>query len=422
MKLRRLSRHLTNVLAVVSCGSVAAHDIGQDHEHAEGGWNAKAGFVSDTDYTAPLFNTRGKPEEVIVKRAIWLAEQYDIQRTPEQNKRASEARKKYSEAIAINSILPASVGIIGNTYETFTKGVIRNRDAGITLASATVYAFPAAIPEGQTAYDVIAASDEVIRDQGMIKVDTTKDIRRAKSSGVMAVMYNTQGADYVAEDLSDHAERSYASGIRTMNFTYNNNNMLAGGGSRQDMGLTDSGKQWVKKAQAANLVIDVSHSSNQAAIDAAAIATKPIIASHSNAQGVWDIPRNMSDEALKAVASTGGVVCPTGVGLFLNAEGDASPERFVEHVVYVAELIGRDRVCFSTDYVHNILDYYKRDIGNTDVYPPELGFGGPTSNVAPENIWDIVTILEDEHGWSEEEIIGFMGENLMRTYQANWKK
>ena len=71
--------------------------------------------------------------------------------------------------------------------------------------------------------------------------------------------------------------------------------------------------------------------------------------------------------------------------------------------------------------MHNILDYYTRDIGNTDVYPPELGFGAPASNIAAEHIWDVAAILEDQHHWTETEIRGFLGENLMRVYQANWK-
>lgn len=400
--------------------SVNAHDIGHEHEHVEGGWNAKAGFVSDTDYQANLFNPRGKDKATLVKRAIWLAEQYDLERTPAQDKRALQAREKYQGAIAINSILPASVGIVGNTHESFTKAVKRNQDAGLTLASATLYAFPGSSGE-QSAYQVAKASDKVIAEQDMVKVDTTTDIREAKKMGKMAVMYNTQGADFVAEDTKKHSLKSYQHGIRTMNFTYNNNNVLAGGGSKQDLGLTDLGQQWVIDAQQAGIVIDVSHSSNQAAIEAAKIATKPIMASHSNAQAVWDVSRNMSDEALLAVAATGGAVCPTGVGMFLNKEADASPERYIEHVIYVADLIGKDKVCFSTDYVHNIEDYYKRDIANTDIYPPELGFGAPISNIAAENIWDVAALLEDKHGWTEKEIRGFLGENLMNVYQANWK-
>ena len=261
----------------------------------------------------------------------------------------------------------------------------------------------------------------VIRELGMVKVDSVADIRNAKKKDNMAVMYNAQGADYVADDLKGHAKKSYEGGIRTINFVYNSNNMLAGGGSKNDMGLTELGREWVKVAQAANLVIDVSHSSDLTAIEAAKIATKPIIASHSNAKGVHNVGRNISDEAIKAVAGTGGVICPVGAGLFLNADGDASPKRFVEHVVYIAKLVGRDKTCFATDYVHNILAYFERDIPNVKIYPPELGFGSPAQNIAPENIWDIASILEDDHGWSEKDIRGFLGENLMRVYEANWK-
>ncbi len=403
--------------------NVTAHEIPPYlHEHVEGGWNAKAGFVSDEDIESHLWNPRGKSRKQILERARWVAGQYDLKRTPEQQARAAEMRKKYADAIVINSLMPASVGIIDNTHEDFTRAVKRNRDAGMTLTSGSVYAFPGAIPEGATAYSVIEQSDVVIREQGMIKVDTTADVRRAKKEKNLAVMYNAQGADYVAEDLEYHAEKSYREGIRTINFVYNSNNMLAGGGSKNDMGLTELGRQWVKTAQAANLVIDVSHSSDLTAIEAAEISTKPILATHSNAKGVHDVGRNISDEAIRAVASTGGAICPVGAGLFLNAEADASPERFVEHVVYIAQLVGRDKVCFATDYVHNILAYLERDIPNVEIYPPELGFGAPSQNIAPENIWDVATILEDEHNWSDEEVRGWLGENLMRVDEANWKQ
>jgi microsomal dipeptidase-like Zn-dependent dipeptidase len=415
------SRLILAALAATAAFSTYAHEIPPHvHDHSEEGYNAEAGFVSDVDIESRLWNPRGKSLEEIARRAAWLAEQYDLQRTPEQRARADEVRKKYADAVAINSLMPSAVGIIGNTHEHFTKAVIRNRDAGMTLTSGTVYAFPDAIAEEDTAYTIIEKSDVVIREQGLIKVDTTADIRNAKTAGNMAVMYNAQGADYVAEDLEMHAEKSYDGGIRTINFVYNSNNMLAGGGSTNDRGLTDLGREWVKVAQGANLVIDVSHSSDQTAIEAAAIATKPIIASHSNAQGLHDVGRNISDEAIKAVAGTGGVICPVGAGLFLNAEGDAAPERFVEHILYISDLVGRDKVCFATDYVHNILAYLERDIPNVEIYPPELGFGAPTQNIAPENIWDVAAILEDEHGWSEEEIRGVLGENLMRVYEANW--
>jgi microsomal dipeptidase-like Zn-dependent dipeptidase len=64
---------------------------------------------------------------------------------------------------------------------------------------------------------------------------------------------------------------------------------------------------------------------------------------------------------------------------------------------------------------------FAANVANVDVYPPEKGFGPPASNMAGRHIWDVIAILEDEHGWSEEEIRGFLGENLLRVYEANWE-
>jgi len=420
LKLMKI-KTLTIVTMVTISSYSFAHDIGQEHEHIEGGWNAKAGFVSDTDHTAQLWNPRGKSQAEIIKRAIFLAEKYDLERTPEQIERANQARTKYQDAIAINSILPTSDGIIGQGPKHMKKAVLRNQKAGMTVASSTVYAFPGAIPEDATAYSVVAASQKVADEFGSPQAFTVQDIRETKAAGKTAFIYNTQGSDYVVEDMEFHAKQSYEAGIRTMNFTYNKTNKLAGGNSEPKVGLTELGKQWIDHANNAGIVIDVSHSSSQTAIDAANYAKKPIIASHSNAFALMPQQRNLSDEAIEAIGKNGGAICPTGVGVFLNAELDASPERYVEHVVYIADKIGKDKVCFSTDYVHGILDFYKRDIPNVDIYPPEQGFSSPLSNMAAENIWDVAALLEDKYGWTDEEVRGFLGENLMRVYAENWK-
>ena len=67
-----------------------AHDIGHEHTHVEGGWNAKAGFVSDTDITAKLWNPRGKSQEEIDRRAEFVEQSFDGARTPEERAAATE--------------------------------------------------------------------------------------------------------------------------------------------------------------------------------------------------------------------------------------------------------------------------------------------------------------------------------------------
>jgi membrane dipeptidase len=246
------------------------------------------------------------------------------------------------------------------------------------------------------------------------------DIRRAKAEGKMAIIFNVQGSDFVVEDMGLLAVAK-KKGLGVANFVYNNDNELAGGGTSQESGVTDLGKEFIAAANANKVVVDCSHSSNQTCIDAASYSTKPNVASHSNVAALFGVGRNMSDEALVAVGSTGGAVCNTGVGLFLNAKGNASPEEYVEHVVYTAKLIGKDKTCYSTDYMPAAGKMFAGNVANVDVYPPEKGFGAPASNMAAEHIWDVVAILEDDYGWNDAEIRGFLGENLMRVYEANWE-
>ena len=60
-------------------------------------------------------------------------------------------------------------------------------------------------------------------------------------------------------------------------------------------------------------------------------------------------------------------------------------------------------------------------LGTPYFMPPEQGFGPPAENMAAEHIWHVVGILEDKYGWSDDEIRGFLGGNLLRLYEANWQ-
>ncbi len=375
--------------------------------------------ISNVDVTARLWNPRGKTPEQIAERAKYLTDAYDLKRTPEQQARAAKAREKYRDAVAVNAVMIGSVGMTGIEAEHFVAGLERNKKAGISLTSVTAFAYPSDGP--MHVFDRQRATLPLLEgNTDFVFANSTEEIREAKRAGKLAVIFNTQGADYAIEDLAA-METAHELGIRVSNFTYNNNNALAGGGSSQDMGVTDLGRQWVEKAQSLNIVMDCSHSSNQACIELAEMSDRPIIASHSPAHALNAINRNITDEAMQAIASTDGVICTTGVGFFLNAEGDASPEEYAKHVNYTGDTIGRDKTCFSTDYMHNPWGMFSKNVENVDVFPPEKGFGVPAENTAAEHIWDVAAILEDEYGWSDEEIRGFLGENLLRVYEANWK-
>ena len=146
--------------------------------------------------------------------------------------------------------------------------------------------------------------------------------------------------------------------------------------------------------------------------------------SHSNPKGVYDMKRNASDAAIKAVAKTGGVIAINCMGPFLSKSGmDASPEMLARHADYVKKLVGAKHVAFGSDHVADsiISGAIALIKSNPNAWPKSMGYGSDAQLSPPSIIWGVVTELEMEHSWTEDEIRGFLGKNALRVYKANWK-
>ena len=89
-------RTATFMISACISGGVVAHEIGHEHEHVEGGWNAEAGFVSDVDIEARLWNPRGKTQEEIDARAEYLVQFFDAGRTAEERAADDEIKERYA--------------------------------------------------------------------------------------------------------------------------------------------------------------------------------------------------------------------------------------------------------------------------------------------------------------------------------------
>ena len=85
------------------------------------------------------------------------------------------------------------------------------------------------------------------------------------------------------------------------------------------------------------------------------------------------------------------------VGLFLNAEGEASVEALAEHVNYVGDLVGREHTCYGSYYSYMYKSFLEDFIAVVDKYPPEKGFAAPTQNSNDGDIWGVARALEDDY-------------------------
>lgn len=112
-------------------------------------------------------------------------------------------------------------------------------------------------------------------------------------------------------------------------------------------GLTDFGRELIARMEAAGVVLDLAHSSAAVIDDALAIATKPIVVSHTGVRGTCDNSRNLSDEQLRGIAATGGVV---GMAIFEHAVCGTGVDATARAMRHTAEVIGVEHVALGTDW------------------------------------------------------------------------
>lgn len=112
-------------------------------------------------------------------------------------------------------------------------------------------------------------------------------------------------------------------------------------------GLTAAGRQMVRRMEARSLVVDVAHASAETIDDVLAIASRPVVASHTGVRGICDNARNLSDNQLRGIAMTGGLV---GIGFWDTATGGTDVASIVRSVRYAVDLVGAVHVALGSDF------------------------------------------------------------------------
>jgi membrane dipeptidase len=135
------------------------------------------------------------------------------------------------------------------------------------------------------------------------------DIERIVHNGKIAAVLTAEGGHQIDNDLG--VLREYRRrGILSMTLSHFRNNDWADSSTDKPAhnGLTDFGKQVVREMNRIGMIVDVSHVSDKTFYDALAVSTKPVILSHSSCRALSDVPRNVTDDMLRALAKNGGVI------------------------------------------------------------------------------------------------------------------
>jgi len=266
------------------------------------------------------------------------------------------------------------------------------RAGGVDAQFFSIFVLPARTPPDSYFTEALAQIEAV---QGMVAAShgrlavarTAREVRENAARGIHSVLFGVEGGHALgnvseAKQLA-HLGRLASEGVRYMTLTWTNSNPIGGssGDDGDGRGLTDFGRELLDRMQKLGVMMDLSHVSDPLFWDAIRYVKKPVILSHSSARALANVPRNVSDAMLRAVARNGGAVCVNYNPAFLDAEYarkqaplwaamrslpiDAGWRRVQEesarlppvplgrladHIIHMIEVAGADHVCLGSDF------------------------------------------------------------------------
>jgi membrane dipeptidase len=323
------------------------------------------------------------------------------------------AEKLYEAATICDMTLPFGEGLEGR--ET---ALDRYFKSGVTFVSLTVGSDEAGT--GVTVHNIgeVQAMIRAHSDRIML-ARSVKDIRDAKRLGKLAVGFHFQGS-LPLESNPNLVGLFYDLGVRHMLLVYNVMNAAASGCmERVDAGLSRHGLRLIEEMNRVGMIVDCTHTSYRATMEIMEASGAPVIFSHSNARGLYDHDRNITDDQALACAGTGGVVGVTGVGKFMTERGTAEVTDLIAHIRYYADLIGPQHIALGIDNVYFLEQLYRKVSARPGLWP-KGNPPPPWHYFAPEQIPQLSEALLGS-GFSEEETRGILGENFLRVAEQVWK-
>jgi membrane dipeptidase len=196
---------------------------------------------------------------------------------------------------------------------------------------------------------------------GQLKVvRTADDLTTCLDNGTVAAILHFEGAEAIDPELNS-LEVFYQAGLRSIGPVWSRANAFATGvpfrfPSTPDIGpgLTDAGKELVRACNRLGIMLDLSHMNEAGFWDVAKLTDAPLVATHSNVHALSATPRNLTDKQLDAIKESDGMVGLNYAVSFLREDGgngaDTPIARMVEHIDYLVERLGIDRVGLGSDF------------------------------------------------------------------------
>lgn len=267
--------------------------------------------------------------------------------------------------------------------------------------------------------------------QDLIKIHTTEEIRLAGAQRKIGIIYGFQNAAMVG-DKPGRVDLFADLGVKAIQLTYNAPNRLGGGCmAAGDPALTAFGHEVIERLNARHVMVDLSHGGRRMCLDAVKASKQPVCISHTGCAAITNLPRNVTDEQLRAVAENGGYVGIYFI-MYLTIGRSSTSADVLAHMDHAIEICGEDHVGFGSDYgiveLGDMEAQWEFWAGVIEQRSAEdLAAAGECREIlpfaddliGPGQFRSLVGAM-DSHGYSSSRIEKIMGQNYLRYAKEVW--
>ncbi|RJX17387.1 MAG: membrane dipeptidase [Ammonifex sp.] len=236
--------------------------------------------------------------------------------------------------------------------------------------------------------------------EDLVAVREYSGLRRALAAGKIAGILSVEGG-HVLEGSLGVLRVLYQMYVRCLTLTWNGRNKLADGVGESESrgGLTSFGREVVREMERLGMLVDVAHLAPAGFWDVVRMAKNPVIDTHANSRVLCDHPRNLTDEQVRALAATGGVVGVNFVPAFVDP-ANPTIEAVADHIEHLATVGGIDCVGIGSDFD---------------------GTANTVAGLDDAACLPLLTACLVDRGWQEAHIRKVLGGNFLRVLKETWK-
>ena len=259
---------------------------------------------------------------------------------------------------------------------------------------------------------------------------TAADVHRAQQDNRTAIFFGFQNPSPIEDDIG-LIEICHTLGIRFMQLTYNNQSLLATGCyEEEDSGVTRFGRQAIAEMNRVGLVVDMSHSAERSTLDAIEISSRPIAITHANPAWWHPARRNKSDNVLKALTFSGGMIGFSIYPHHLKGGSNCSITSFCRMIAEAAERYGVESLGIGSDLCQDQPDSvvtwmrngrWSRQLDYGEGSATNAGFPDQPSWFKDSRDFNNISEGLSAAGFAQTEVDAIMGGNWLRFYENSFE-